>query len=98
MENIDIGGVTLIRAAAKNFDRVTLLSDPADYPMVLAELNSGAVSAATRRALAVKGFAATTAYDAAISAYLAGEGTLTLNLYPVQSLRYGENPHQNAQQ
>jgi phosphoribosylaminoimidazolecarboxamide formyltransferase/IMP cyclohydrolase len=96
VENIDIGGVTLIRAAAKNFERVTLVCDPDDYNPVLEELQSGSVSAASRRALAVKGFAATTRYDAAISAYLAGEGVRTINLYPVQSLRYGENPHQSA--
>jgi phosphoribosylaminoimidazolecarboxamide formyltransferase / IMP cyclohydrolase len=97
VENIDIGGVTLIRAAAKNFERVALVCDPADYPVVLDGLRAeGAVSVEMRRALAVKGFAATTRYDALISAYLGGEGVKTLNLYPVQSLRYGENPHQAA--
>ena len=71
IENIDIGGVTLIRAAAKNFQRVTVLTDPADYPKVLAELaDSGKVSEATRRALANKGYAHTAAYDSAISTYL----------------------------
>jgi phosphoribosylaminoimidazolecarboxamide formyltransferase / IMP cyclohydrolase len=96
IENIDIGGVTLIRAAAKNHERVTLLCDPADYSAVLAELQAGGVSADTRRKLAVKGFASTTHYDGAISAYLSGEGAQTFTLYPVQSLRYGENPHQSA--
>lgn len=71
IENIDIGGVTLIRAAAKNFARVTILTDPADYSPVLAELkNTSSLSAVTRRTLANKAFAHTAAYDAAISAYL----------------------------
>lgn len=70
VENIDIGGVTLIRAAAKNFARVTLICDPADYPVVLQELKSGEVGLATRKRLAVKGFASTKQYDTAITAYL----------------------------
>jgi phosphoribosylaminoimidazolecarboxamide formyltransferase/IMP cyclohydrolase len=70
VENIDIGGVTLMRAAAKNHDRVILLCDPADYPMVLKELQSGAISFATRQRLAVKGFEHTAHYDAAITNYL----------------------------
>lgn len=117
IENIDIGGVTLIRAAAKNFQRVTLVCDPNDYDAVLEELRAGAVSAATRKRLAVKGFAATSHYDAAIHAYLSGDvgagssrpdsgdvaergdhkgAPLHITAYPVQSLRYGENPHQRA--
>ncbi len=96
VENIDIGGVTLIRAAAKNFERVTLACDPADYPVILQELTAGGVTPATRRELAVKGFAMTAAYDAAIMAYLGGESGLALNLHHVQTLRYGENPHQSA--
>ncbi len=97
IENIDIGGVTLIRAAAKNHSRVTLVCDPADYPAVLAELQSGAISPAARKRLALKGFAHTAHYDAAISAYFSGAGEpLSLNLYPISSLRYGENPHQQA--
>jgi phosphoribosylaminoimidazolecarboxamide formyltransferase/IMP cyclohydrolase len=70
IENIDIGGVTLIRAAAKNHARVTLLCDPADYPAALLELRRGEISFATRQQLAVKGFAHTAHYDAAITAYL----------------------------
>ena len=70
IENIDIGGVTLIRAAAKNNERVTLVCDPADYAAVLAELRSGGINAQTRMRLAVKGFRMTAAYDTAISAYL----------------------------
>ena len=99
IENIDIGGVTLIRAAAKNNDRVTLLSDPADYASVLAELGNGGVSSTTRARLAVKGFAATAHYDSAISGYLAvlaGQDAIQLTAYSVQTLRYGENPHQAA--
>lgn len=106
IEDIDIGGVTLIRAAAKNHARVTLLCDPADYPAALAELQSGGTTPETRRRLALKGFSLTAHYDAAISAYFsrlaaaadsAPAGALTLKLYPVSELRYGENPHQSAQ-
>ncbi len=96
IENIDIGGVTLIRAAAKNHQRVTLICDPSDYARVLAELRTGSVSAVTRRQLAIKGFALTSQYDSAIAAYLAPDQPLRFNAYPVQSLRYGENPHQSA--
>jgi phosphoribosylaminoimidazolecarboxamide formyltransferase/IMP cyclohydrolase len=96
IEQIDIGRVTLIRAAAKNFARVTLACDPADYRSILRELHHGAVSLETRRRLAVKGFALTTRYDAAIARYLGKTSALDLTLYPVQTLRYGENPHQAA--
>jgi len=106
IENIDIGGVTLIRAAAKNHARVALVCDPADYPGVLSDLRAGGISDEKRKQLAVKGFSMTAHYDAAITEYLnnhpSGLGdnppasTLNLNLYPVQSLRYGENPHQKA--
>ena len=70
IENIDIGGVALIRAAAKNHERVTLLCDPADYASVFEELRAGGVSAQTRANLAIKGFASTAHYDTAIHAYL----------------------------
>lgn len=106
IENIDIGGVALIRAAAKNHERVTVLIDPEDYALVLEELRaSGAVSAATRRRLALKAFEHTAAYDAAISAYLKSQfearspqnkQVWRLELHPVSELRYGENPHQQA--
>ena len=100
IENIDIGGVTLIRAAAKNHQRVTLVCDPADYSSVLAEVRAGGVSDATRRRLAIKGFTATARYDTAISDYLGQDGLqahpFEIKLYPVQTLRYGENPHQAA--
>ena len=71
IENIDIGGVTLIRAAAKNFKRVIVLTDPGDYPKIFKELsNNGEVSSETRRFLANKAFSHTAAYDAVISKYL----------------------------
>jgi len=70
IENIDIGGVTLIRAAAKNHERVTLVCDPADYTHVLEVLRKGDVPAPMRKHLAVKGFASTAHYDTAIHAYL----------------------------
>ncbi|MBN8655410.1 MAG: hypothetical protein J0M11_06695 [Anaerolineae bacterium] len=70
IENIDIGGVTLIRAAAKNHERVTLVCDPADYNSVLDEIRAGGISAKTRTKLAVKGFASTAHYDTVIHAYL----------------------------
>jgi phosphoribosylaminoimidazolecarboxamide formyltransferase / IMP cyclohydrolase len=70
IENIDIGGVTLIRAAAKNFERVTLVCDPADYLSILDELWGGCVSDRTRTKLATKGFALTAHYDTVIQDYL----------------------------
>jgi phosphoribosylaminoimidazolecarboxamide formyltransferase/IMP cyclohydrolase len=72
IENIDIGGVTLIRAAAKNHARVTLVCDPADYTSVLSELKAGGVSPEKRKKLAVKGFTSTAHYDTVISGYLSG--------------------------
>lgn len=111
IENIDIGGVTLIRAAAKNFQRVTLVCDPNDYDAVLNELREGGVKETTRKMLAIKGFALTSHYDTAIHAYLASlqspvsnlqlpisslQSPLQITAYPVQTLRYGENPHQRA--
>lgn len=70
IENIDIGGVTLIRAAAKNHERVTLVCDPADYNHVLEMLSKGEVPSPMRKHLAIKGFASTAHYDTAIHAYL----------------------------
>jgi len=102
IEQIDIGGPTLIRAAAKNFAHVTAVVDPADYEAVLSELAEGAVSEKTRRRLMRKAFAHTAAYDAYIASYLssrAGElfpEQLTLSFEKAQQLRYGENPHQRA--
>lgn len=98
VENIDIGGVALLRAAAKNFHRVTVLVDTGDYERVLDELkSSGKTRLETRRKLAAKAFAHTRSYDAAITAYLSEESAIDLQLYPVQTLRYGENPHQSAE-
>jgi phosphoribosylaminoimidazolecarboxamide formyltransferase/IMP cyclohydrolase len=70
IENIDIGGVTLIRAAAKNHERVMLVCDPADYNSILEELRAGGISSKTREKLAVKGFASTAHYDTSIYNYL----------------------------
>jgi phosphoribosylaminoimidazolecarboxamide formyltransferase / IMP cyclohydrolase len=70
IENIDIGGVTLIRAAAKNHERVTLICDPTDYNMILDDLRGGEISPQMRAKLAVKGFASTAHYDTAIHGYL----------------------------
>ncbi|MGQ9490165.1 MAG: bifunctional phosphoribosylaminoimidazolecarboxamide formyltransferase/IMP cyclohydrolase [Anaerolineae bacterium] len=96
IENIDIGGVALLRAAAKNYARVAVLCEPADYPADLAVLDDPAY----RLRLAYKAFALSARYDAAIGDYLAavaGEvAPLRLTLYPVLPLRYGENPHQRA--
>ncbi len=97
IEQIDIGGVTLIRAAAKNHQRVILVSDPLDYPQVLQQLQCGGVKGEFRKDLAIKGFRLTSRYDSLIADYLAETETNHLSLYPRQSLRYGENPHQTAQ-
>ena len=104
IENIDIGGPAMIRAAAKNYAGVTVIVDPADYGRVLSDMeaNGGAVSAGVRRLLAAKAFARTAAYDAAISNWLAGAiGWNTPDWKAFggqlrQELRYGENPHQWA--
>ncbi|MCK9605927.1 MAG: bifunctional phosphoribosylaminoimidazolecarboxamide formyltransferase/IMP cyclohydrolase [Methylomonas sp.] len=105
IENIDIGGPTMIRAAAKNHADVAIVVDPADYAATLAELqaNQSGLSHKTRFKLALKSFEHTARYDTMISAYLskfmdAGNFPDTLNLqyHRLQSMRYGENPHQNA--
>jgi phosphoribosylaminoimidazolecarboxamide formyltransferase / IMP cyclohydrolase len=97
VENIDIGGVALIRAAAKNFARVSVLTDPGDYIPVLAELKEqGEISNETRCRLAQKAFRTTATYDTAIGTYLSQESPLHLQLSPIMQLRYGENPHQEA--
>ncbi|MEX2294476.1 MAG: bifunctional phosphoribosylaminoimidazolecarboxamide formyltransferase/IMP cyclohydrolase [Acidimicrobiales bacterium] len=102
-ELIDIGGPAMIRAAAKNFNDVGILTHPSDYQLVIDELKAGGVlSDATKRALARKAFAHTAAYDASIVSWfddVAGETlplTLHLALERVQDLRYGENPHQTG--
>ena len=100
LENIDIGGPTLLRAAAKNHPFVVVLSDPADYDWVAERLGSGGLSAEERRALAAKAFQHVALYDTLIARFLRGdEGfseELTLGLRKAQDLRYGENPHQRA--
>ena len=103
IEQIDIGGPSMLRSAAKNHGAVVIVVDPDDYAAVASELRAGAVSADRRRMLAAKVFAHTSAYDAAIHAYLAGADggdalppALPLLLERRQVLRYGENPHQRA--
>ncbi len=96
IEQIDIGGVALIRAAAKNNNRVTLVCDPADYAAVLEKVTNKTLDQDSRAKLALKGFRLTSHYDSAIANYLDDKNTETLTLYPVQTLRYGENPHQSA--
>ena len=108
IENIDIGGPTMVRAAAKNYKKVTVITDPADYPLLLNEItaNQGEISLPLRFRFACKAFSHTAAYDSAISNYLtainddashnAFPATLNLNFNLLQNLRYGENPHQKA--
>lgn len=103
LEQIDIGGPAMIRAAAKNFPAVVVLVDPRDYAPTLAYLDAGEVPLDWRRRLAARAFAHVSAYDALIAGYLRdgldGErfpAELTLGLAKVQALRYGENPHQAA--
>ncbi|NND44309.1 MAG: bifunctional phosphoribosylaminoimidazolecarboxamide formyltransferase/IMP cyclohydrolase [Xanthomonadales bacterium] len=105
IENIDIGGPAMVRAAAKNHARVGVITDPADYGEVLDELrDAGSLAAATRSRLAARAFAHTARYDARIAAYLAAPGDEPAVLPArheaaydlVQPLRYGENPHQVA--
>ncbi len=107
IENIDIGGPTMVRAAAKNHASVTIITDPDDYETVTQELDEqqGAISNATRQRLAQKAFAHTANYDAAVSNYLGTINNVDDDPFPTtysvqfnkaQSLRYGENPHQRA--
>jgi phosphoribosylaminoimidazolecarboxamide formyltransferase/IMP cyclohydrolase len=110
LEQIDIGGVTLLRAAAKNFLRVLVVCDPQDYSRVASGIKAtGQADLALRRELAVKAFAHTRDYDTAIQAYLAQDTTpmigletdalpehLSLAVHAVEMLRYGENPHQSG--
>lgn len=106
IENIDIGGPSMLRSAAKNHDSVTVITDPADYAEAAAQISRhGETTLELRRKLAVKVYARTAAYDAAIAAHLERDfaGTpdappafLAIHAPLVQSLRYGENPHQAA--
>ncbi|MEK6683293.1 MAG: bifunctional phosphoribosylaminoimidazolecarboxamide formyltransferase/IMP cyclohydrolase [Nitrospirota bacterium] len=108
IENIDIGGPAMLRSSAKNFEHVTVVVDPHDYPNVLEEIRSGngSVSNETRLALAKKVFLHTARYDSVISTYLENHtkdaerirfpSLFTLQFEKVEDLRYGENPHQQA--
>jgi phosphoribosylaminoimidazolecarboxamide formyltransferase/IMP cyclohydrolase len=104
IENIDIGGPSMVRSAAKNQARVTVVTEPSDYPEVLAAVKSGdGPNASMRARLAAKAFAQTAAYDGAIAAYLTSHGSeskfpgaLTLTFTKAYDVRYGENPHQQG--
>ena len=101
IENIDIGGPSMIRSAAKNFNDVAVVTDINDYEKVLEELEKGGITYETRRALAIKVFNTTASYDAAIANYFNKKDNLvperlTLSYKLQDSLRYGENPHQKA--
>jgi len=104
IENIDIGGPTMLRSAAKNFKSVTVVTDPRDYDKVAMEIKSfGDTTYGTKYDLALKVFEHTSAYDTLIAGYLKKEAgkddypeTLTMTFDKVQDLRYGENPHQKA--
>ncbi|MYC96081.1 MAG: bifunctional phosphoribosylaminoimidazolecarboxamide formyltransferase/IMP cyclohydrolase [Caldilineaceae bacterium SB0661_bin_32] len=111
VEQIDIGGTALLRAAAKNFESVTVICDPSDYERVATAVSDGGLDAETRLALALKAFRHTAAYDTAISDFLARQhpqeqtqeagvskmpAQIQLNLERVQVMRYGENPHQQG--
>src|SRR5881409_996473 len=102
IENIDIGGPSMIRSAAKNYESVTVVVDPADYDTVLENMreNSGETTLKLRERLAIKAFIRTAEYDRAISTFLNQEQTtdasFSLAMPLVTRLRYGENPHQKA--
>jgi len=103
VETIDIGGPTMVRAAAKNHKHVAVVVDPADYPRVTEAIGTGTVNGTLRQALAVKAFQHTARYDSVISDWLSrtvgGDDfpkEAAIGLKKVQSLRYGENPHQSA--
>ena len=108
IENIDIGGPSMLRSASKNSDSVTVVTDPSDYEGIRAEMEAsgGEVSLSTRRRLAAKAFARTAEYDTAIASYLSKSGEdakagtlpdrLAFAMCKVGDLRYGENPHQKA--
>ena len=101
LENIDIGGPTMLRSAAKNHPSVLVLVDPADYGHATEHLRAGSVPDDFRRRLAVKAFQHVAAYDTTIARYLRADGQtfpdeLTLGFRKGADLRYGENPHQSA--
>ena len=102
VENIDIGGPAMLRAAAKNHDFVAVVTSPDDYTDVLKEISEGGTTLALRQKLAAKTYATTASYDSAISTWFAQQlneqfpHTLTVSATRVDTLRYGENPHQSA--
>ena len=101
IEQIDIGGPSMLRSAAKNHQSVIVIVDPDDYPSIITRLKDGGVAVNERQALAAKVFGHTAAYDAAILAYLSRSQeslppTLSVVMQRQQALRYGENPHQRA--
>jgi phosphoribosylaminoimidazolecarboxamide formyltransferase/IMP cyclohydrolase len=97
LENIDIGGPTLLRASAKNHAHVIPLIDPSDYGWILDRLEAGQeISSAERKQLALKVYTETSRYDRAVSSWLSDHAKLSLELERVQELRYGENPHQTG--
>ena len=102
LENIDIGGPTMLRAAAKNFPSVAVVVDPEDYGWVADKLSGDGLTDDDRRGLAAKAFRHVSQYDAAVTSYLTAEtdeslpSRLTISLEKVSELRYGENPHQTG--
>lgn len=106
VENIDIGGPSMLRSAAKNHARVAVVTDPEDYAAVLEEVGAGGTTQALRSRLAAKAFGHTAAYDGAIAGYLTSldadgrrtrfPGALTLSFEKAYDVRYGENPHQRG--
>ena len=104
LENIDIGGPTMLRAAAKNFPSVIVVVDPADYSWVAEKMTGDGLTGEERRSLAAKAFHHVSVYDTAVAGYLTGEvcqpeglpDSLALSLTKMASLRYGENPHQRG--
>ena len=103
LENIDIGGPTMLRAAAKNFPSVAVVVDPEDYDWVAEKLAGEGLTAGNRRGLAAKAFRHVSEYDAVVTEYLTGPSEreqlperLTISLDKVSGLRYGENPHQSG--
>ncbi len=101
LENIDIGGPSMIRASAKNFPGVVVVVDPADYPAILGKLKAGSIELAERKRLAQKAFQHVATYDTAISQYLRQDvdvlpEEMTIAIKKRYGLRYGENPHQQG--
>ncbi|MGH7860250.1 MAG: bifunctional phosphoribosylaminoimidazolecarboxamide formyltransferase/IMP cyclohydrolase, partial [Candidatus Binatia bacterium] len=99
IELIDVGGPSMVRAAAKNFSSVAVVTDPADYAEVIAQVRSGAIDLETRRRLAGKAFAVLSAYDGAVAKWFASDELperVTVAAERLAILRYGENPHQRG--